>query len=81
MQGDSEIVSSPKKMRNLLHVMGSGVSGEIKVSMEDSMGKQPLRNSYSDLYTSVHPVSDGLWYGDHWYFTATYFDTYQSQLL
>ena len=61
--------------------MGSGVSGEIKVSMEDSMGKQPLRNSYSDLYTSVHPVSDGLWYSDHWYFTATYFDTYQSQLL
>ena len=62
VQGDSEVVSSPKKMRNLLHVMGSGVSGEIKVSVEDSKGKQPLRNSYSDLYTSVHPVSDGLWY-------------------
>ena len=31
--GDGDIVSSPKKNRSLLHIMGSGISGEIKVCL------------------------------------------------
>lgn len=31
VHGDGEVVSSPKKSRSLVHILGSGISGEIKV--------------------------------------------------